>query len=178
MSNKLVCPICGDVTSSYMGNYRKDRLCKKHATDLRNGKLVKCENCNEWHYVNESCKCKKTIFTELPTGGFNKCVACGAETTGYAFCKKCFSNYTEEKMLEMLNKSSKENVEFGESAAIERQRQEDGKCIVCGEDAPNGSLCRDCYYEMLDYKDTFDKNAKVFELKDYYLALSQQMVDF
>lgn len=46
MSNKLVCPICGDVTSSYMGNYRKDRLCKKHATDLRNGKLVKCENCN------------------------------------------------------------------------------------------------------------------------------------
>jgi len=94
------------------------------------------------------------------------------------FCKKCFSNYTEEKMLEMLNKSSKENVEFGESAAIERQRQEDGKCIVCGEDAPNGSLCRDCYYEMLDYKDTFDKNAKVFELKDYYLALSQQMVDF
>lgn len=104
---------------------------------------------------------QKTIFTELPTGGFNKCVACGAETTGYAFCKKCFSNYTEEKMLEMLNKSSKENVEFGESAAIERQRQEDGKCIVCGEDAPNGSLCRDCYYEMLDYKDTFDKNAKV-----------------
>ena len=112
MSNKLVCPICGDVTSSYMGNYRKDRLCKKHATDLRNGKLVKCENCNEWHYVNESCKCKKTIFTELPTGGFNKCVACGAETTGYAFCKKCFSNYTEEKMLEMLNKSSKETLNF------------------------------------------------------------------
>ena len=37
-----------------------------------------------------------------------------AETTGYAFCKKCFSNYTEEKMLEMLNKSSKENVEFGD----------------------------------------------------------------
>lgn len=114
---------------------------------------------------------QKNNFTELPTGGFNKCVACGAETTGYAFCKKCFSNYTEEKMLEMLNKSSKENVEFGESAAIERQRQEDGKCIVCGEDAPNGSLCRDCYYEMLDYKDTFDKNAKVFELKDYYFNL-------
>lgn len=62
MSNKLVCPICGDVTSSYMGNYRKDRLCKKHATDLRNGKLVKCENCNEWHYVNESCKCKKQFL--------------------------------------------------------------------------------------------------------------------
>lgn len=37
MGKDLVCPICGEPTSSYMGNYRKDRLCKKHASDLKNG---------------------------------------------------------------------------------------------------------------------------------------------
>lgn len=178
MSDKLICPICGEITSSYMGNYRKDRLCRKHATDLKNGKLVKCENCNEWHYVNEPCKCGKYIFTELPTDGFDECIACGAATTGYAFCKKCFRKYTEEEMLDMLNNADIEYIDeedddfvsFDETA-VERQRQDDGKCIVCGTDAPNGSLCRDCYYEMLDYKDSFDKNAKVFELKDYYFNL-------
>lgn len=121
MAEKLVCPICGETTSSYMGNYRKDRLCKKHAFDFKNGKIVQCDKCGEWHNVGKPCKCGKlTQSDETP---------------------------------------------------IERQRQADGKCIVCGEVAPSGSLCRDCYYEMIDFKDTFDKNAKVFELKDYYFNL-------
>lgn len=125
MSEKLVCPICGEPTSSYMGNYRKDRLCKKHATDMKAGKLVQCEKCKTWHYVNEPCKCDQ----------------------------------------------SSQSVSITEGIPIERQRQPNGHCIVCNEDAPYGSLCIDCYYEMLDYKDTFDKNAKVFELKDYYFNL-------
>lgn len=120
MADELVCPICGKATSSLYGNYRKDRLCKAHAADLKNGKLIQCEKCSEWHYVDKPCKCS-------------------------------------------INKS--------DDNYIERQRQSDGKCIVCGENSPNGSLCRDCYYEMLDYKDTFDKNAKMFELKDYYFNL-------
>ena len=37
MGKDLVCPLCGEPTSSYMGNYRRDRLCKKHASDLKNG---------------------------------------------------------------------------------------------------------------------------------------------
>lgn len=121
MADKLTCPVCGEMTSSYMGNYRKDRLCKKHATDLKDGRLIQCDTCKQWHYTNEPCKCNQ-------------------------------------------------NTEVIETS-IERQRQEDGNCIVCGESAPKGSLCRDCYYEMLDFKDSFDKNAKVFELKDYYFNL-------
>lgn len=46
------------------------------------------------------------------------------------------------------------------------------KCIICDNETILGHLfCKDCYYEMLDYKDSFDKNAKLFELKDYYFNL-------
>lgn len=130
MSDKLVCPICGAPTRVYMGNARKDRLCGKHADELKAGKLEKCEKCDEWHYVNEPCQCLKQPAKHIS--------GVSAQDT---------------------------------ATPIERQRQENGKCIVCGEDAPNGSLCRDCFYEMLDYKDSFDKNAKLFELKDYYFNL-------
>ena len=33
MSNEnLVCPICGEPTNVYMGNVRRDRLCRKHGS--------------------------------------------------------------------------------------------------------------------------------------------------
>lgn len=34
-----VCPICGQPTSSYMGHERKDGLCRKHASELKEGKI-------------------------------------------------------------------------------------------------------------------------------------------
>ncbi len=97
------CQICGE----YSGYFP---LCKKCNALKEEGKIVKCANCGNYHFVNKKCACdsiKKDIAT----------------------------------------------------------------CIVCGENAPNGSLCRDCYYEMRDFKDSFDKNAKVFDLKDYYFNL-------
>lgn len=169
MADKLVCPICGEVTSSYMGNYRKDRLCKKHAADLRNGLLEKCENCNEWHYIDEPCKCDKHIFTELPTSGFYKCVACGAETTGYAFCRKCFKKYSEEEMLDMLSNDdielvendddeeedvteteiAKENVVNGDEQnnVIVIDFNNKSKCITCGKQTDGLLFCTGCYHK-------------------------------
>lgn len=110
------CKICGKPS----GNYP---LCFTCANLKNEGKIVKCEQCGEWHNVNEPCSCKKS--------------------------KESANNATE--------------------------RQKDGKCIVCGKNAPNGSLCRDCWYEMSDYKDSFDKNAKIFELKDYYFNLKSNI---
>jgi hypothetical protein len=166
MADKLVCPICGEVTSSYMGNYRKDRLCKKHATDLRNGKIVKCEKCDEWHYIDTSCKCEKHVFTELPTDGFDKCIACGAETTGYAFCRKCFKKYTEEEMLGMLNKVDieiiQENDEDDVEIAVAKETKttvseqnkvviidfnNKSKCITCGKQTDGLLFCSSCYHK-------------------------------
>lgn len=108
---KLLCPVCGEPTRVYMGKARKDKLCGKHADDLKNGLLIQCESCNGFHYRTQSCK-----------------------------------------------KKSKDNKFIG-------------KCIVCHQLSPNGSLCRDCYYDMLDFKDTFNKNSKSFELKDHYFNL-------
>lgn len=122
---KYTCPICGEETSSYMGNYRKDRLCRKHATDLKNGKITFCDICKTWHETNKPCKCSKK---------------------------------SQEKF------------------APERTPQPDGKCIVCEEDAPNGPLCRECYGEMLDFKESvIDKNARLFEIKDYYFNLKSNI---
>ena len=48
-------------------------------------------------------------------------------------------------------------------------------CIVCGENTKNKYLCHDCYYEMKDFMDSFDKNKPVFELRDYYYNLKQNI---
>ncbi len=128
MIEKLVCPICGEPTNSYMGNYRKDKLCKKHAFDLKNGVIILCDKCGKFHSKTYSCK---------DTANENK-----------------VNNKNSDKFF-----------------STEKRRQSDGKCIVCGENAPNGSLCRECYYEMIDFKDSFDRNSKIFDLKDYYFNL-------
>lgn len=43
MSKQMVCPICGEETSSYMGHYRKDGLCRKHAAEFKSGKIIQAK---------------------------------------------------------------------------------------------------------------------------------------
>lgn len=49
------------------------------------------------------------------------------------------------------------------------------KCIVCGKYTKTGYLCKNCYSEMKDYMESFDKNKPVFELRDYYYNLKQNV---
>jgi len=131
MEEKLICPICGEQTRSYMGNTRKDRLCGKHADELKKGNIA----------VNEG-----GLFVDSKT---NKIL------------NSCYNDDSKK----MVNQS-----------ILNKEKAEDGKCIVCSNEAPNGNLCRKCYYEMKDYySTTFDKNSKVFELKDYYFNLRQNI---
>lgn len=44
---KLICPICGKATSSFMGNYRKYRSHKLYAKELKEDKIMRREKCNE-----------------------------------------------------------------------------------------------------------------------------------
>lgn len=39
MEKDLICPICGERTRVYMGHARNDRLCGKHADQLKAGKI-------------------------------------------------------------------------------------------------------------------------------------------
>jgi len=115
------CKICGEPSGYFP-------LCKKCNALKDSGKIVKCDDCGEWHYANTTCKCKKSTVAVKPQTVYAK----------------------HQTAQDSQGKST---------------------CIVCGKDAPNGSLCRECYYEMRDFKDSFDKNSKVFDLKDYYFNL-------
>ncbi len=187
MDKKSVCPICGEPTNCYMGNYRKDGLCRTHAKEFKDGKIIQCQKCGKWHKTNEPCDCEKSKkeFTELPTTGFDTCVACGEKTTGYAFCKNCWYKYTNEEMLDILNKKTKQpsvitiKKENPIQPSIENQNYE--KCIVCGEPTNGKPQCKNCWNETKDYCDGLDKNKDLKEFRDHYFNLKDvifRMHDF
>lgn len=106
MNNELKCPICGQPTRVYMGNARKDKLCAKHADELKAGRII----------VND-----EGLFQEPKTGkilnkdykepvkekdaaveqkGVAKCIACGKETKpGFLFCTSCYKRFVDKKLL-------------------------------------------------------------------------------
>lgn len=104
-----ICPICGNPTSSYMGNERKDKLCKKHAAELKEGKIVQCEKCGTWHNSNESCKkCGGGTNThkqnkEVDISQPNTCLICGDDSNGYHFCKNCFYKLNKKETIIKIN---------------------------------------------------------------------------
>ena len=117
------------------------------------------------------------------------CVICGEPSGMYPLCRTHLQEKNNGNIVKCeecgtwhyVDKPCKCKKETPQETPIESARQEDGKCIVCGEDAPHGSLCHDCYYEMIEYKDSFDKNAKLYEFKDYYFNLKSniyRMKDF
>lgn len=80
-----------------MGNERKDKLCRKHAKEFKEGKISQCEKCGTWHKANESCKncCGgkdnyKNQNREIDISQPNTCLVCGADSSGFHFCKSCF----------------------------------------------------------------------------------------
>lgn len=157
------CPICGNETSSYMGNYRKDGLCRKHASELKNGRLIQCEICQRWHYVDSSCDCRSVCFTELPSDGFDHCVSCGASTSGYAFCYSCYKKYSETEMLNILNSKNdpqkeepakelpkevnpnNDTTDINNPVTIDKNNT--SKCITCGMHSDGLLFCGKCYHK-------------------------------
>ncbi len=108
----LICPICGEPTSVWYGNARKDRLCRKHAQEFKDGLIEQCEDCGEWHEKGKYCKCKiknvKVDFSNINTNDVNlinkdaaelTCIICGEPSNGKHFCKKCYNRYKNKEIL-------------------------------------------------------------------------------
>ena len=106
MANDLKCPICGQPTRVYMGNARKDKLCAKHADELKAGRLVVNDNGlfvepKTGTILNKDYKepvKEKEVVTEQK--GVSKCIACGKETKpGFLFCPSCYKRFVDKKLL-------------------------------------------------------------------------------
>lgn len=92
MNEKPTCPICGDPTRVYMGNARKDKLCGKHADELKAGKIELCPDCNTWHNANEPCRCKTPINKNEEL----TCLICNNPSNGKHFCFDCYRKYKDK----------------------------------------------------------------------------------
>lgn len=98
---KLICPICGEPTSVYMGNARKDKLCRKHGTMANKGELIQCQECKKWNTPGEKCACKnhsKEIIKDTNRDeniSELKCILCGKNSNGKHFCLSCYNEHKE-----------------------------------------------------------------------------------
>lgn len=102
-NNEKICPICGEPTSSYMGNYRKDGLCRKHANMLKNGEIEQCSECGKWHKTGEECECKITNKTKKESKASTDadeltCIICGEPSNGKHFCYSCYKQYKDKSI--------------------------------------------------------------------------------
>lgn len=83
----MSCKICGNKSGIYP-------LCPDCFRLRDQGKVTKCEECGDWHYTSESCKCKKkTIVKELPKDIIDSdsaCIICGDPSNGKPQCRNCF----------------------------------------------------------------------------------------
>ena len=89
---ELKCPICGEPTNVYMGNARKDHLCRKHAKELKDGLIEQCQDCGKWHKASEECECKKHNSEKLT------CLICGKPSNGKHFCLDCWKKYKDKSI--------------------------------------------------------------------------------
>lgn len=100
MKEDLKCPICGEKTYVYMGNARKDRLCRTHAKMLKDGLIYQCHDCGKWNEKDVVCDCKKVkkeSNTDKPENELT-CIICGEPSNGKHFCLKCWNKYKDKSI--------------------------------------------------------------------------------
>lgn len=103
------------------------------------------------------------------------CEICGNSSGFYPLCKECADKYKEGLIDRDEYGNWYEIDEDDEEYNQIEYQNESGSCIVCGEDAPYGKQCRDCYYETLEYQDEIDKNRKAYELREWYYNLKDKI---
>ncbi len=150
MNNNFTCPICGEPTSIYMGNARKDRLCRQHAKELKEEKIEQCLDCFTWHEKDKTCKCK---IIKIPTKEW----------------KKQFN-----KNIENLNSPQTDKTEPYSNTETEKQKniiiEKSIRCITCGYESDGKLFCKKCYAKYHDKQILIKiKNCKEIEpLDEFY----------
>lgn len=167
------CPICGEPTNCYMGNYRKDGLCRDHARELKDGKIYLCDKCGKWHKTGESCKPEKPQQQTKESTYYRPghCILCNGEAENdHLFCYSCYSKYKDKAITVKIDHCSKFEIidEYGnktiktKSGLMVRSQQE--KIVY---DELFDRKVRIEYEKTIPYK---DENGEMKELHpDFYL---------
>ena len=105
------------------------------------------------------------------------CSICGKPSGIYPLCKHHLELKSEGKVIK--NEKGiwielEQEINKNDAKSLKKDNTEQ-KCIICDSYAPNGLLCKNCYYDMEDYKDQFDKNSKLYELTEYYYNLKDNI---
>ncbi len=117
-----------------------------------------------------------------------KCPICGKPTYLY------FGNPRKDKLCEthgkMANKgeivlcekckkyhSPKEDCKISKKGffSFTTTKKEEKKCIICSNLTSKGDLCLDCYHQMLEYKESFDRNKSNDDMYDWYFNLKSSI---
>ncbi len=123
----------------------------------------KCPICGEPTYL---------VYGKHPRkdGLCSKCskLAQNGEVQQCPYCGTWNKTDKDCKCKQSSKKQKKETIK-------EEKTVEELTCIICGEPSNGKPQCKDCYYEMIDFKDSLDRNSKAFELKDYYYNLKSNI---
>ena len=105
MSEDLKCPICGEPTSVYMGNARKDRLCRKHGMMKNAGEISVSDEglfveVATGNVLNPSKTEKSPTKKEENQETKNEltCIICDEPSNGKHFCMKCYHKYKDRSI--------------------------------------------------------------------------------
>ena len=107
MANEnLTCPICGQATRVYMGNARKDRLCAKHADELKAGNIALGEDGLFYDAKSKKVLNKGAEKREQPREAAKDtapssdltCLLCGEDSNGKHFCPSCYHKYKDRSI--------------------------------------------------------------------------------
>lgn len=122
---ELKCPICGEPTSVYMGNARKDKLCRKHAKELKESKIFLCSDCGQWHISGQKCE-TESEKREIKDNSLS-CILCGNPSNGKHFCLDCWNKYKDKSIDIRITHCN--SVQILDEYGNKRKKAKDGRFV-------------------------------------------------
>jgi len=93
------------------------------------------------------------------------CILCGEYSNGYLFCRDCYYEYKDQKILVSIENCEDFEVVDGDIDICDEN--EETACLACGEDSNGYNFCKSCYYKYKNRTIYLSvKNCEDFEIID------------
>lgn len=182
MSNEnLICPICGKPTSVWYGNARKDKLCREHAQQLKEGLIEQCPDCGKWYETGKPCECKNKIAKHTENANLNEltCIICGEPSKGKHFCRVCYAKY-KDRSVDIRITHCKDTEILDEYGNLQYKCDDGRKVRSRAEVIISNFLFKEriraVYEETIYYKDDSGENKTLHP--DFYLPDYEMYIEY